>query len=367
MDCLDTLGMNPQASTNAALGQSHYYLPYKFTGLSHTRYGTQYTKEPANQPMYPFSFKWSVFMFLISAISFLGCKFLWKTLESNHQTYMTDAVRGIKSDPEKRKKIASDIIKYLNVCKQGSMLFFKFLFANTITLLVMIALEYWYLEFINYFEHPFSIVDFYNWTHQQAEDRTDFLSKKFPRTLVFPYHRTGPSGTEEHDGILCTSSINRTLEYLYVCSIFFLPILLVLQIFSILFSLYHVIYFHKMTTLEKQLIPNLKSLSYDQRLICILLSKNVDLNLWVEILNILDTTDFSTAMHVKKKNQDMLAMCPIEEGAVVKQDEFENYNERESERKEERKIDGDDGESNKKSRKESNEEMDKSDEEDSKV
>jgi hypothetical protein len=269
LDCTGVLELDDQKATQQALSQNHYYTV-----------GSQYSEEKQL-----FNFKWSIVSFVISGSAFLACKFLWKMLESNHLTHISSQCRETKSDPEKRNQIASNIVVYIYNCERGQYLMAKYVLANLITLGTMVGLFLWYLNSVDYFNNPFSISEFHKWTNTKIEDRTDVMIKLFPRKLVFRYRSTGPSGTLQDSGILCTAVINYAMENLYASALIFLPILILLQIFSMVFSLLSIILFHVVTRKNQKQIKKLKKLTYGQRLILSLLSKNTDHQLWCAVLD----------------------------------------------------------------------------------
>ena len=269
MDCSGTLGLDSQHATQAALVQN-YYFPV----------GTKEAHEKQ-----PLSFKWSIVYFVFSGATFLACKFFWKMLESNHLTYLSSKCRDSLSDPDKRDQMATDIVCYINKCERGQYLMVKYIFANLISLGAMVGLLLWYLDSVDYFNHPFSVSEFNMWKFTTIEERTDIMIKLFPRKLVFPYQSSGSSGTLEGSGILCNAVINTVLEQLYAAALLVLTIVTSLQIFSMLLSLLSISFFHITTKRNNQRINGVRNLTYGQRLILALLYKNIDYHLWCAILD----------------------------------------------------------------------------------
>ncbi len=269
LDCFPTLELDATKATNNALGQNFFY-----------KVGPEHPKEKQ-----AFNFKWSIIYFVISGASFLACKFLWRWMEGDHLTRLSKNLLQSRSEPDKRDLLATDIVSYINDCEKGQQLMAMYSIANIISLCTMIGLTYMYFESVDYFNNPFTVNEFYQWTKTQAEQRTDTMIKLFPRLIEFPYESTGPSGTLQKSQIFCTAGINATFEYIYAATLIFMPIVTLVHIFSMILSILSVVLFHLTTDKDNLPIKGIKSLTYGQRLLLNLLAKNIDDNLWYVVLS----------------------------------------------------------------------------------
>ena len=328
LDCLATHRLDKDQATNAAMGKTQYYLPldklrqmdievyHRLTTKRQMSYET-YTQMDGKD-LHQFNFVWAIAIFVISGILILSMKYVWRKLESNRLTYLTSNVRGKRIEEEKCAQMAKEMVEYAMQCETGSYYFLKSLIANILMLIVLVSILAFYLHSIDFFYHPFTIQEFFKWTSQDAEERTDRLYKIFPKQMVFPHSMTGPSGTKEFIPITCTSGLNKTLEIAFVISVLILPCLIVLQIATILASLIYVAIFDNTKLVTKKVVRNLRYLSSGQKYLFILAKKNIDLNLWFEILKVLDTNSYrrpgnnqstNSGEKKQKKIDPLLATC----------------------------------------------------------
>ena len=303
LECFATLELSIEDATNKALTMN----TFSTVGTTSAR-----TEQP-------FDFKWSILSFVGSGSAILACKWLWTWLEGKHLTHLSNRFIKSRSDPEKRDQIATDIVTYVNDCETGKDLMARYVFANFVTVTTMFALIYFYFDTVEYFQHPFSPSEFLNWTKTQAEERTDIMIKLFPRTCVFKYHSSGPSGTEQYADIYCTAGINTTLEYIYAATLIVLPIITSVHVISIILSVATVANFHRTTDKDHQVINNIISLSYGQRLLYSLISKNIDDNLWYAVLAKMSSIQQKKNDNLKEqitankdKDHDLIELCPTE-------------------------------------------------------
>ena len=235
----------------------------------------------ASEELIPFDFKWSIPMFLLSGIGFMACRLFWRFLESNHVTYITDGCRGIRVEGKRRPVIVAEIVNYILTCETYTNLFIKFFISNIFTLAVIAALLIWYLDVLDYFNNPFNIEDAYTWVNMESLDRKDQIYKVFPRTLAFELQNIGSSGSIEKRFVFCVSTINRSLEHMYIIAVLLLPTLLILQLINFILILLAIFFFKRTSTIESK---NMANFSMSQRLRLLLVSKNVDLIMWNEIM-----------------------------------------------------------------------------------
>lgn len=303
MDCFPTLELTIEAATTSA--------------LSMNTFSTVTTVPRREREEQPFNFKWSILSFVFSGSAILACKWLWTWLEGNHLTYLSERFLKSRSDPEKREQMATDIVTYINDSQTAQHMMAVYVMANIFTLSTMVGLMYWYFDTVDYFHNPFSPAEFYNWTITQAEERTDVMIKLFPRICVFKYHSTGPSGTVQYADIFCTAGINTTLEYIYAATLIVIPIVCLVHFVSVVLSVTTVALFHKTTDKDNKQIKGIKDLTYGQRLIYSLVSKNIDDNLWYAVLSKIGVNtskiQMAGAKQLSEKDQhqkDLLQQCP---------------------------------------------------------
>ena len=311
LDCQSNGKLDKAQAATTVMGKTQYFLPLDklqqmdfeiYLRLTTSRMSYETYTQMAGKEMHQFNFKWAIAIFPITAILILSMKYVWRTMESNRLTYLTDNVRGKRIERQKCGQIAKEMVEYVTDSETGSKYFLKSLFVNILMLCVLVFIEAFYLNSIDYFYHPFTIQEFVKWASQAPEKRTDSLHKIFPKEMVFPHSMIGPSGTKEFLPIQCASGLNKTLEVVFVLSALILPCLIILQAATILATLWYVAIFHQTKLFKVKVVRNLRSLSSGQKLLFILAKKNMDVHLWQEVLKVLDTNSYTRAGNNQSTN-----------------------------------------------------------------
>lgn len=268
------------------------------------------------------SFRYTALIMLVQFVLCAASYKLWIILEDNHIYYLTYNLRGERIDSEDLDKIVRPIILYFKNFEQNVNYFGRYLFASLVTVFTAVAQAAYYLYHLNWIpfgeaKNIYSASDVLSWIRQEDSERTDTLIKVFPRRVGCDMRLYGPSGTQQFQDFLCDISINNASEKIHLIGLLVLTILAIALILNFIYT------FINLTCLiyggpensryRKAFLP----LNIDQRLLLLLMHKNVGVNVKNRVLEELGknhTKLFATAKNKPKvisKNGVDLTGLPV--------------------------------------------------------
>ncbi len=126
--------------------------------------------------------------------------------------------------------------------------------------------------------------DVINWLQKEHEDRQDFLSSKFPETVLCfldSYSSIGKNINSEY--IQCHIGINILFQSLHICALWLHLGLLFVVIIDFIWHIYMFV--------SRKHTPVLRYMPISKHFFCLLLEKNIPYLTWNEVLALLSTKD----------------------------------------------------------------------------
>jgi len=163
-------------------------------------------------------YQWVVFVLTLQAGMFYLPRLLWKTAEGGVMKLITSGLRDITAfmDKTTRSDGVELIAKYYNLrhSRRGTY-FIKFVtceilnFANVIGQIYLTDMFLGY-QFTKYGREVFSL------SEGDLNERTDPMSRVFPKVTKCVFHKYGPSGTIQKHDALCVLPLNIINEKIYI-------------------------------------------------------------------------------------------------------------------------------------------------------
>ena len=234
------------------------------------------------------SFRWMNVVFLFQGLQFIVAKYLWTKLEGCVIAQATKVVRSQPKDitEEKREEIAKFITEYVTKSIVVPQYFTRFVISTFVIYLLM-GLNV--IMMASAMGMNFSTSNFYDPIYvfktlsTPNEIRTDPLIDLFPHTVRCLYSQYGPSGTIMNQNYLCSCPLNSRAEICFLVLFYMTTIMFALSILDMLLIAIALASFKKMK-IEGMGYKSLSSLSLDERLVFMLVRKNVEEDIFHEII-----------------------------------------------------------------------------------
>ncbi|EEB14301.1 Innexin inx2, putative [Pediculus humanus corporis] len=180
-------------------------------------------------------YQWVCFVLFFQAVLFYVPRYLWKTWEGGRiKMLVTDLNCPIISDDNKndRKKL---LIEYF-VTNLHTQNFYAFrFFLCEVLNFVNVVGQIYFMDFFLDGEFTTYGSDVIKYTEMEPEQRTDPMSRVFPKVTKCTFHKYGPSGTVQKFDGLCILPLNIVNEKIYVFLWFWFVILSVLTGLSLIY------------------------------------------------------------------------------------------------------------------------------------
>lgn len=182
-------------------------------------------------------YQWVCFVLFFQAILFYTPRYLWKTWEGGRiKMLVLDLNCPIVAEDTKndRKKLLVDYFA-LNLHTQNFYAY-RFIVCEILNFINVVG-QIYFMDF--FLDGEFSTYgrEVVRFTELDQEDRTDPMSRVFPKVTKCTFHKYGPSGTiERHDG-LCVLPLNIVNEKIYVFLWFWFVLLSVLTALSLIYRM----------------------------------------------------------------------------------------------------------------------------------
>ena len=233
-------------------------------------------------PRVSMSFRYTSLIMLVQFVLCAASYKLWIVLEDNHILYLTCDLRGVRIDRADLDEVVAPMITYFDIFENTVNYFGKYLFASLVTIFTAVAQAAYYLHHLNWIpygeaKNVYSPSDVYSWIRQDDSKRTDTLIKVFPRQVGCDFRIYGPSGSLQVQDYLCDISINDASEKIHLIGVLVLTALALALILNLLYTFINLTiltYGAENSTYNRAFRP----LNLDQRLLLLLMHKNVAVN-----------------------------------------------------------------------------------------
>ena len=224
--------------------------------------------------------------------------------EGNAITKATTNCRGVLiHEKEVREKLGESIANFIDRFEKNKMYLVKFILCNTLSSMMFIA-QFFTLTYLTGLDKDESsaITNVWKWIMEDNADRRDGLSEVFPKWVKCIIHTMGPGGNLEKRDQLCLAPNNSMQELMHIIAIYMVGAFAVLNLIDYLLITLAMVFFKQSNTRTNKVIKRLAKFTGSQILLCILISKNVDIVLWEEILDQLAyTTHQNSQKHVSSE------------------------------------------------------------------
>ena len=214
----------------------------------------------------------------------------------------TTNCRGVLiHEREVREKLAESICNFIDLFANNKMYIVKFIICNTFSSLVFV-LQFITLTYVTgIYNEPSAIVNVFTWVMGKNADRRDFLSEIFPKWLKCEINPYGPSGTVQVKDQICTAPNNSMQELMHIIAIYIVGAFAILNLIDYLLITLAIVFFKHSNTGTNKVIKRLAKFTCSQRLLCILIRKNIDIVLWEDIL---DQLAYTNDVNSKRKGSN---------------------------------------------------------------
>jgi len=183
-------------------------------------------------------YQWVPFVLMLQACLFYAPHLLHKNWEGGKVQGIISGLNSLLLDRSDRRNkhriLAQYLVENLN---SHNIWAFKLIIAESIYFLNVLGNIYLMDVFLGGEFRTYG-VQVASLMQEDPEDRTDPMSRVFPRVSKCTFKKFGPSGTLQTHDTLCVLPINIINEKIYVFLWFWLLILLVITLFSLLYHLF---------------------------------------------------------------------------------------------------------------------------------
>jgi len=239
-------------------------------------------------------------IFYLQFVINIFAKYAWTYMEGGHIHYITTGCVGQQIRKDKEDDVVRGIIKRVKNFSRRTHYLLKYVLANLFILVVYAAQATWYLYMFSFFQgrdQGFGIQQVLEWYNTPHKLRNDPLIKVFPRQLGCSLNTYGPSGTVQKLDLLCTTgsfnSINELAHLIGLCILILVPLLVSLNMCLTAWVLLRYPNSNTENKADRKYYRALKSMTYDQHLLFVLIRKNVSPRMWSKIMDEATDTIFS--------------------------------------------------------------------------
>ncbi|KAJ9578451.1 hypothetical protein L9F63_005321, partial [Diploptera punctata] len=195
-----------------------------------------------DEVVYHAYYQWVPFILFLQGALFYMPHWIWKNWENGTIRAITTGLRGTyleeKSERNKQKKLlANYLLRSMHLNDKYAT---GYLMSELLNISNVVSSNFHTIflggAFLTYG------LDVLKFTFQDQETRTDPMIAVFPRQTKCTFHKYGSSGTIEQHDALCVLSLNVINEKIFVVLWYWLVILFIITLVSLLFSL--VIFLH---------------------------------------------------------------------------------------------------------------------------
>ena len=238
----------------------------------------------------------------------IGSTQMWRICEGNAITMATTNCRGVLiHEKEVREKLSDSICNFIDLFSANKMYIVKFILCNTLSSIVFVMQLVTLTYVTGIYKEPSAIVNVFSWVMVNNADRKDFLSDIFPKLLRCIINPYGPAGAKMVKDNVCTAPSNSMQEIMHIIGIYIVGAFAILNLIDYLLITLALMFFKHSNTGTNKVIKRLSNFTCSQRLLCILIRKNIDIVLWEEILNQLAyTTDQKSKSKAASENYKLV-------------------------------------------------------------
>merc|ERR1711988_239926 len=182
-------------------------------------------------------YQWVCFTLFFQATLFYAPRFLWKLWEAERLKMLVQDMNVPMVDDDQKADRKKILVDYFMEDRHGHDFYaLKFFFCEFLNLLNVVG----QLFFMNFFlggEFTTYGADVLAMTELEQEERTDPMSKVFPKVTKCTFHKFGPSGTVQGFDGLCVLPLNIINEKIYVFLWFWFVILAVITALQVTYRL----------------------------------------------------------------------------------------------------------------------------------
>merc|ERR1719461_1621044 len=270
-------------------------------------------------------YQWVPFMLFLQGLMFYIPHIIYKTAEEGKVKNLLGSLKLFQLNKETRNDEESALAKYfVDTMGLHDGWAARILVAHSLYLLNVIGQVFFTDCFLGY-EFSTYGVNAATLLEQESHERTDPMSKIFPRVTKCTFHKYGPSGNIQRHDAQCVLPINILNEKIYVFLWFWFALLTVITIFDVLHhcgllffnNIRGTILQRKLRTTPKHKLPNLsidiplicRSMTHGDWILCYNLMKNLDAVTYAEWLHAM--TECLKDKEEKKKPKEKPESTPL--------------------------------------------------------
>ncbi|XP_025195989.1 innexin inx2-like [Melanaphis sacchari] len=158
-------------------------------------------------------YQWVCFVLFFQAMFFYAPRYLWKVWEAGRmRALVLDLNCPIDFDPEHKESLINYFVKNLHMQNVYAIRYFLCEFLN----LCNVLLQMYFIDYILEGEFSRYGYEVLRMTEMKPEDRTDVMSRVFPKVTKCIFKKYGPSGSIQTFDGLCLLPLNILNEKIFV-------------------------------------------------------------------------------------------------------------------------------------------------------
>jgi len=182
-------------------------------------------------------YQWVCFTLFFQAALFYVPRYLWKLWDAGMLKMLVQDLHDMGVDEDQKEDRKKVLVEYF-VEDRGvhDMYALKFFFCEFLNLINVIG-QLFFMDFFLGGEFSTYGAEVLSMTNLDQEDRTDPMSRVFPKVTKCTFHKFGPSGTVQGFDGLCVLPLNIINEKIYVFLWFWFVILAVITALQVTYRL----------------------------------------------------------------------------------------------------------------------------------
>jgi len=182
-------------------------------------------EEEGEERVYHKYYQWVCFTLFFQAIVFYVPRYLWKVSESGRVNMLVQDMNVPMVDKDQKEDRKKVLVDYFLEDRHNHELYAYTFFACEFLNFVNVLLQLLFMNFFLGGEFTTYGSDVISMTNLEQEQRSDPLSRVFPKVTKCTFHKFGPSGTVQKFDGLCVLPLNIINEKIYVFLWFWFVIL----------------------------------------------------------------------------------------------------------------------------------------------